>query len=71
MKQRIFKCNWIRPELAGIHLVDKRLILLRNVGGWGAGIEASPSATAIVAQFRDFVSGCVGFLIGSPTNRQR
>ena len=178
MKQRIFKCNWIRPELAGIHLVDKclilfmailliqsactllgfpgntaqaneidviirtssaaifgyflsanfirngasgsgqqetarmgdgglkelaaeegeenkeehpvesgrlqiliaaavglfclfTLILLRNVGGWGEGIEASPSATATVAQFRDFVSGCVGFLIGSPTNRQR
>ena len=189
MKQRIFKCNWIRPELAGIHLVDKclilfmtilliqsactllgfpgntaqaneidviirtssaaifgyflsanfirngasgsgqqetarmgdgglreqsvegvftekelaaeegaenkeehpvesgrlqiliaaavglfclfTLILLRNAGGWGEGIEASPSATATVAQFRDFVSGCVGFLIGSPTNRQR
>ena len=118
MKQRIFKCSWIRPELAGIHLVDKclilfmtilliqsactllgfpgntaqaneidglqiliaaavglfclfTLILLRNAGGWGEGIEASPSATATVAQFRDLVSGCVGFLIGSPTNRQR
>ncbi len=47
------------------------LILLRNAGGWGEGIEASPSATATVAQFLDLVSGCVGFLIGSPTNRQR
>ena len=47
------------------------LILLRNAGGWGEGIEASPSATATVAQFRDLVSGCVGFLIGSPTTRQR
>ncbi|MFR3117577.1 MAG: hypothetical protein ACLTOJ_09110 [[Clostridium] symbiosum] len=31
MKQRIFKCNWIRPELAGIHLVDKCLILFMTI----------------------------------------
>ena len=31
MKQRIFKCSWIRPELAGIHLVDKCLILFMTI----------------------------------------
>lgn len=46
------------------------LILLRNAGALGAAIETMPSVTATVAQFRDFVSGCVGFLIGCPTNRQ-
>ena len=46
------------------------LILLRNAGALGAAIETTPSVTATVAQFRDFVSGCVGFLIGCPTNRQ-
>ena len=40
------------------------LILLRDTG-W----NESPSATATVVQFRDFVSGCVGFLIGSPTHQ--
>lgn len=46
------------------------LILLRNAGALGAAIETMPSVTATVAQFRDFVSGCVGFLIGCPTNRR-
>lgn len=31
--------------------------------------SSSPSANVIIAQFRDFVSGCVGFLIGTPTHR--
>ena len=38
------------------------LLLLRGLGAAEEG-----SATATVAQFRDFVSGCVGFLIGCPT----
>ena len=38
------------------------LLLLRSVG-----VPEDGSATATVAQFRDFVSGCVGFLIGCPT----
>lgn len=42
------------------------LILLRNVGGGEpAGYSATTAAT--ITQFRDFVSGCVGFLIGCPT----
>lgn len=40
------------------------LLLLR----W-AGLPADSSAAATVAQFRDFVSGCVGFLIGCPTRK--
>ena len=39
------------------------LVLLRNTGG-----TPSDSATATVVQFRDFVSGCVGYLIGCPTH---
>lgn len=32
-------------------------------------LSAHSSSTATIAQFRDFVSGCVGFLIGMPTHR--
>lgn len=39
------------------------LMVLRNT----AGPDAPDSAAAV--QFRDFVSGCVGFLIGSPTHQ--
>ncbi len=44
------------------------LILLRNIGGYTGG-TLSATAAATVTQFRDFVSGCVGFLIGCPTSR--
>lgn len=33
--------------------------------------KSSHDAMATISQFRDFLSGCVGFLIGSPTNRRR
>lgn len=39
------------------------LLVYRSIGAEGA---AAGSATAAAAQLRDFVSGCVGFLIGSP-----
>lgn len=45
------------------------LMLMRNVPALNDAASASPSAAAIVAQFRDLVSGCVGFLIGCPTER--
>lgn len=38
------------------------LILLRN-SGWTPGTDTT-AAAATVAQFRDFISGCIGFLIG-------
>ena len=42
------------------------LLLFRNIPAWRACLEQE-GASATVAQFRDFVSGCVGFLIGCPT----
>ena len=45
------------------------LLLLRNTAPWNEALSSSSdSVTATVAQLRDFVSGCVGFLIGTPTN---
>lgn len=44
------------------------LLILRNMGASGEQILDSDSVSATVVQFRDFVSGCVGFLIGVPTH---
>lgn len=50
------------------------LILMRNLVDWSTIITddatnlSATSAAATVGQFRDFVSGCVGFLIGCPGN---
>lgn len=44
------------------------LMLLRNVTVLNTDMASSASATATVAQFRDIVSGCIGFLIGCPTS---
>ena len=44
------------------------LLALRNLSQWGLVTADSGSAAASVVQFRDFVSGCVGFLIGCPTH---
>lgn len=46
------------------------LILLRNVNALNSDLLSSSSVAATTAQFRDFVSGCVGFLIGCPTEKQ-
>ena len=46
------------------------LILLRNMGVDDEALAKSSSLTATVSQFRDFVSGCVGFLIGCPSAQQ-
>lgn len=43
------------------------LLLVRTAAWWGVDIAGSDSATATLAQLRDFVSGSVGFLIGCPT----
>lgn len=47
------------------------LLLLRNLAALTDDITYHPSIAATVAQFRDFVSGCVGFLIGCPTNQKK
>lgn len=41
------------------------LLLFRNIPAWRVCLERE-GAVATVAQFRDFISGCVGFLIGCP-----
>lgn len=46
------------------------LILVRNIPLLNERMGASSSATATVVQLRDFVSGCVGFLIGCPTDKR-
>lgn len=43
------------------------LILVRDITGTAAPVSAA--ATAVASQFRDFISGCVGFLIGCPTSK--
>lgn len=45
-------------------LLAYRVMLLRE-----PELAAAGSATATVAQFRDFVSGCVGYLIGCPSGK--
>lgn len=46
------------------------LLVLRYAVQWNDPLLVnSDSITSTVAQLRDFVSGCVGFLIGCPSNR--
>ena len=45
------------------------LITVRNAAGFSEE-NLTPSSLATVSQFRDLVSGCVGFLIGVPTSKK-
>ncbi len=45
------------------------LIVMRHWPFGDYNIAQSDSVNATVVQFRDFVSGCVGFLIGCPTDQ--
>lgn len=47
------------------------LLVLRNLSQWDLTAAESDSVAATVVQFRDFVSGCVGFLIGCPTHTDK
>ena len=47
------------------------LILLRNASQWFPSLAESDAIAATIVQFRDFVSGCVGFLIGCPSRASR
>lgn len=42
------------------------LILVRDISGFSEA-DLTASSLAIISQFRDLVSGCIGFLIGVPT----
>lgn len=43
------------------------LAILRGASLWAPSLFSSDSAAATVSQFRDFISGCVGFLISNPS----
>lgn len=47
------------------------LIVIRDTTGMPAGLSANSPTTPTVTQFRDFISGCVGFLIGCPTSESK
>ena len=47
------------------------LLILRNLTQLGIVSPASDSVAGTIVQFRDFISGCVGFLIGCPTHQPR
>ena len=66
-------CHCLRAAAAaGIGLFClATLLVLRNLALWDAGSAGGESVTATVAQFRDFISGCVGFLIGAPPPKER
>ncbi len=46
------------------------LIILRNVAEFMPNIKVSHNTVITISQFRDFVSSCVGFLIGCPTSHE-
>lgn len=45
------------------------LTVVRNSAGPDGG-HFSTSALATISQFRDLISGCIGFLIGAPTTKK-
>lgn len=47
------------------------LILIRNLSQFHEGMDIPASMLATVSQFRDMISGCVGFLIGCPPSNVR
>ena len=61
-------CLQIRVAAAIGLLCLVALLALRNLSQWGMVSVRWEAVAATVAQLRDFVSGCVGFLIGCPTH---
>lgn len=47
------------------------LLILRNVSEWYPNFTHTESITSTISQFRDFISGCVGFLVGSPSVKSK
>ena len=46
------------------------LIVMRNTDFWNSGAESlSKSSLSAVSQLRDFLSGCIGFLLGYPVKK--
>ena len=57
---------WIAAGIGLFCLIT--LLLLRNTEHCNTAAQ-SDSVAATIVQFRDFISGCVGFLIGHPTQQ--
>lgn len=48
------------------------LIILRNIDPWNNGsLPLTDSALSTVSQLRDFISSCIGFLIGYPVKQSK
>lgn len=63
----LFSAAALGTETGGIGLFCLlTLLVFRAAALLDPGLAASDSATATLAQFRDFVSGCVGCLIAGP-----
>ncbi|WP_409968128.1 hypothetical protein RFF05_16630 [Bengtsoniella intestinalis] len=58
--------NTHQLTLVGIIGVMSLLILVTWRNFYGSNGLASTNMTAVITQYRDMVSGCVGFLIGQP-----
>lgn len=71
MPQQSIRCLQVRAAtFIGLFCLIA-LLILRNLTQLGIVSPASDSVTGTIVQFRDFISGCVGFLIGCPTNQTR
>ena len=71
MPQQSIRCLQVRAStFIGLFCLIA-LLILRNLTQLGIVSPASDSVTGTIVQFRDFISGCVGFLIGCPTNQTR
>ena len=69
--QQPIRCLQVRAAtLIGLFCL-LALLILRNLTQLGIVSPTSDSVTGTIVQFRDFISGCVGFLIGCPTHQTR
>lgn len=65
-KQRKAMTNTAQLTLVGIIGLVSLLVLIVWRNTLTLGMDMDSSMTSIISQFRDMVSGCVGFLIGYP-----
>lgn len=65
-KNRPKRKNTHQLTLVGIIGIISLLVLIAWRNTYGANGLATTSMIAVITQYRDMVSGCVGFLIGQP-----
>ena len=78
MPQQSIRCLQVRAAtfiglfcLIALLILWPLMLIVGNLTQLGIVSPASDSVTGTIVQFRDFISGCVGFLIGCPTNQTR